>query len=101
MINILEMILNILYPNVCGFCGRLDNNSLCEKCENDLEDKLVYEIIDTNNKYFDELISVAYYKDEFRDKILQFKFEDKPYMYKTFSKLILKNKKICGIIRKL
>ena len=38
------------------------------------------------------------YKD-IRDKILAYKFDDKPYYYKTFVNILLNNKKICEILK--
>ena len=56
--------------------------------------------IKPRNKYFKELISIFKYEGIIRDKILQYKFEDKAYMYNTFAKIILKNEKICGLLKK-
>ena len=40
----------------------------------------------------------TYYKDLIRKKIIEFKFNDKSYLYKTFLNIILKNKKICKLL---
>ncbi len=99
MINILDFLLSIIYPNICGFCGRINENSLCEECFERISHNLTYNIIHVKNKNFDKQISIAKYDGEFRDNILAYKFSEKSYMYKTFAKLILKNEKICGIIK--
>ena len=39
------------------------------------------------------------YKDEIRNKLLDFKFGDKPELADTFAKLLLNNKKICGFLK--
>ena len=39
------------------------------------------------------------YEEEIRDKIIEFKFKDKPYLSKTFAKIITKNEKICGNLK--
>ena len=57
-------------------------------------------VIKPENKYFKELISILKYEGLIRDKILQYKFEDKAYIYKTFAKIVLKNKKVCGLLKK-
>ena len=31
--NVFENISNILFPPVCGICGKLDSNWICEKCQ--------------------------------------------------------------------
>ena len=38
------------------------------------------------------------YKDLIRNKIIRYKFQDKGYLYKTFSKIIVNDKKICGFL---
>ena len=101
MIYILDFLLSLIYPNVCGFCDKINENYLCEECEKKLNKLLKYKIEDIQNKYFDKLIYLARYDGEFRNYILSYKFFDKPYMYKTFAKIFLKNKKIGGFIRKL
>ncbi len=50
-------------------------------------------------KNFEKHIYLGKYEKEFREDILAYKFSDKSYMYKTFAKLILKNEKICRIIK--
>lgn len=36
---------------------------------------------------------------DIRRKILEYKFDDKAYYYKTISQVFLKNKKICEILK--
>ena len=44
--------------------------------------------------YYKELISIFQYKGIIRDKILDYKFNEKSYLYKTFTFFLLKNKKV-------
>ena len=101
MKEILDFLLSIIYPDVCGFCGKIDKNSLCKECEKNLSSILIYNIEKKYDKYFEKHIYLAKYDGEFRNKILSYKFYEKAYLYKTFSKLFIKNEKICEIIRKL
>ena len=32
-----DFILNLIFPNVCGFCNTINNNHLCKKCELKIE----------------------------------------------------------------
>lgn len=92
--------LKLIYPNICGICGKLCDNSICNKCYINIKK---YEInLETNNKNkeFDEGICLYKYKELIRDKIIEYKFQDKSYLYKTFGEIVLKNKKICGILKK-
>ena len=96
--SILEEILNVIFPNVCGFCEKLDKNSLCEECEKKFDFKSRYVIHSISDKYFEKQIYLMRYEGIFREKILSYKFDDKSYLYKTFAKIILKNEKICQIL---
>ncbi len=97
--KILDFLLDLLYPNVCGFCGKINQNSLCEKCEEEINKKLIYKIEEKKDMFFEEHIYLANYEGKFREDILSYKFFDKSYMYKTFAKLALKNEKICEVIK--
>ena len=33
MFFMFEKFLNLIFPNVCGFCNEINNNNLCENCE--------------------------------------------------------------------
>ena len=39
------------------------------------------------------------YKEYIREKIIDYKFNEKPYYYKTFSKIFITNKKMCDILK--
>ena len=93
-------LLNLINPNVCGFCNKVCKNEFCNKCKVKIRNNQINVIIKPRNKYFKELISIFKYEGIIRDKILQYKFEDKAYMYNTFAKIILKNEKICGLLKK-
>lgn len=96
-----EKILNLIYPNVCGFCNNPNKNSLCKKCEIKLKK---YEIakkedfLRKKSKHFDYLISMLKYEGCVREKIISYKFGEQAYLYKTFSKIILNNQNICDIL---
>lgn len=92
-------ILDILYPNVCGFCGKIDSNSLCKSCEEKINKILLFQIEEVKNKFFDKQMYIARYNGDFRKEILEYKFFDKSYMYKTFAKIILNNKKTYEILK--
>ena len=50
--------------------------------------------------YFNESMHIFKYDEIIRQKLIEYKFQDKAYMYKTFAKIILKNKKVCGFLEK-
>ena len=50
--------------------------------------------------YFNESMHIFKYNEMIRQRLIEYKFQDKSYMYKTFAKIILKNKKVCGFLEK-
>ncbi|MBO5413213.1 MAG: ComF family protein [Clostridia bacterium] len=97
-----EKFLNLIFPNVCGFCNEIDKNSLCKNCELSLEKYEINCIKDytkDNQKYFDYQYSALKYENIVREKIIKYKFNENSYLYKTFAKIIIKNKKVYGFLK--
>lgn len=97
-----EKILNLIFPNICGFCEQINKNSLCKNCELELskyELKGIKDYTQNNEKYFDYLFSALKYENIVREKIIQYKFNENSYLYKTFTKIIIKNEKIYGFLK--
>lgn len=94
------MLLDIIYPPVCGICDKINKKSLCKKCEIKIKPYQINEIKKIKNKSFDYQIKILKYENIIRDKIIDYKFNEKAYLYKTFAKIILKNKKIYGFLKK-
>ena len=93
----MSLILNLIFPPKCGFCGKIEDiNSekfICNQCLNKLE------VFRLKNKIDDEVYSIYEYKSIIRNAILDYKFRDKSYLYKTFKTCILFDKKVCNFIK--
>jgi len=102
LIFLCKKIENILFPTCCLICGKLTKEILCNKCKKEIYEKAIFKIEINNDKekYFDKHIYIFKYKDKVRNLILDYKFNEKSYLYKIFSKIIIKNEKICGILKK-
>lgn len=89
---------------MCGICGKRTLNFLCRRCEMRLEkhseNKILNEGEEIEGKYFDELIYYFRYEGIIRKLILDYKFNDKSFLYKTFSSFLLKDEKIFEKIQK-
>lgn len=97
----LNFVLNLLFPPKCGFCGNINSEYLCKKCEIKLQSlKATKEINKIENQEFTYHVYAFHYKEQVRSKIIDFKFNDKPELSDTFVKLLLNNKKICGFFKK-
>lgn len=102
ILKIQEKILNLIYPQTCGICGKLNQNSLCKKCEIILNKQCSFgddDYSQNSDLFFDEHIYFFKYEGIIRKNILNYKFNDKPYLYKTFANYMLKNKKLFEIIK--
>ena len=84
----------MLFPQVCGICGKLNKEGLCNKCKINLEKLAENGIVNQSleGMYFDELIYIFKYEGLIRKFILDYKFHEKPYMYISIVAFILKNK---------
>ena len=98
--KIIDEILNFIFPNVCGFCGKINKDFLCKECEEKIDFMINQKIRFKLDKNFEKYLCIFPYEGEIREKILDYKFKDKSYIYKTFSKIILKSKKICFYLEK-
>ena len=96
----LEFVLDFLFPTKCGFCRRIHKEGLCPKCTYKLKQISQCKIIKVKNFYFDYHAYLFCYKEEIRNKIIDFKFNDKPYIAKSFIYFLIKNEKICGFLKK-
>ena len=99
MVEILEKIFDILFPPVCGFCGKICKEHLCENCKKEIDAKSICKVEKIEDKYFDEKAYIMRYDGKLRDKILLYKFKEEAYLYKTFAKIVLNSKKICDILK--
>lgn len=99
--NIIKTLLDILFPQVCGICGKLSGNSLCKKCEILLKKQSKFEIYENDSleNYFDEHLYFFKYDGIIRKVILNYKFKDKAYLYKTISNFLIKNKEFCEKVK--
>lgn len=88
-----------IFPNTCGICGKINKDSLCSSCRVKLKPILEAKIEEISNKNFLYLAYLFKYSGIIREKIISYKFKDHSYLYKTFSKIITKNEKICRFIK--
>lgn len=97
--NVINGILNLLYPPVCGFCDKINKTSICTKCNLKIKNSIVCKIDYYYDRNFTKHMYISKYDGIIRDKIVQYKFNDKIYIYKSFVDLILKNKKIYSFLK--
>lgn len=93
---------DLIFPPCCLICGKISKKYLCKNCKNMLKKKAIFKIETTKKEEynFEKYCYIFEYKNEIRNLILNYKFHDKSYLYKVFSEIILKNKKIYGFLKK-
>lgn len=93
--------MNLIYPPKCGICGKLNKNFLCNKCYRLLKNDAEFNIekFKKIENEFDEQIYMFKYEGTIRRVILQYKFQEKSYLYKTIVNFLLKNEKLFEIIK--
>ena len=99
VLSFINHILNLIYPNVCGICGKICKESLCKKCEIKLKNIKKFKIDKIKDKNFEKHLYIFKYEGIIKEKLIEFKFNQKPYLYKTFVKFLIKNKKICRFLK--
>ena len=70
-----DKLLEIIFPPVCGFCGKLCKEWICDSCEFKLNVNLRVQTY--QDKYFDKHIYIMDYKEYSRESILKYKFSRK------------------------
>ena len=93
MEKILNYVLDFLFPRKCGICKKLDVNFVCVDCLNEIKS---YKIL--NNE--DDVFCIYKYEKIIRNLIIDYKFNNKSYLYRLFSKAILSDFEVCQIIKK-
>ena len=91
--KIKEQLLNLIYPKVCGICGKGKFTYLCKRCENRLNKIAIFGKDEYQDKYFENHYYIFKYDDIIRSIIIDYKFNEKAYIYRSIAEFINKNKK--------
>jgi ComF family protein len=101
-----KKIIKLIYPNTCGFCDKiLDNEFTCDECKKiytvnnktcaicgrDTEE-ISNRCLDCLHKktHYSKLIFVFNYKDLVRKRIIEYKFQNKKYLFRCFAENLTK-----------
>ena len=99
--NFYDWILDLVYPPVCGICGKFNQDFLCKKCQKMLEAEAKFKIdkVDNQEYFFENHLYIFKYEGIIRKLILNYKFNEKSFLYKTFVNFLLKNEKFFKILK--
>lgn len=98
--NFINSALDYFFPPICGMCGEINENYICNNCYENIKKIKKCVINEYNNRNFSIHLYIFKYEGIIRNKIIEYKFEDKGYLYKMFAKIILSDKKTCNFIKK-
>lgn len=96
----LKKVLDLLYPPVCGICGKQHDENLCSKCKVIIKKIEKGQFFSYKNTYFDKHFYLFLYEGIIREKLIQYKFQNQNYLCDFFVKILLNNEKISGILEK-
>lgn len=91
--------INLIYPNVCGICDKIYKDDLCKKCEIKLKNISKFKIDTYKNKNYKRHIYLFKYEGIIKERLINFKFNQKVYIYRAFVNFLIKNKKICRFLK--
>lgn len=98
--NFINSALDYFFPPICGMYGKINENYICNNCYENIKKIKKCVINEYNNRNFSKHLYIFRYEGIIRNKIIEYKFEDKGYLYKMFAKIILSDKKTCNFIKK-
>lgn len=103
--NFLKDMLFFIFPRKCEMCEKISKSYICDKCKRKIEGSKLYlnkvdDYSKDNTKFFDEHAYIFEYNSIIREKIIEYKFKNKPYLGKMFSEFFVKNEKMCGFFKK-
>ncbi len=99
ILHFINYALNLIYPNVCGICNKLCDEDICPKCELKLKNIAKVKIDKYHDRTFGKHLYIFQYEGIIKSKLIDYKFNEKVYIYKAFVKFMLKNKKVCRFLK--
>ena len=92
--NFLNNVFLFIFTPNCEICGKIAKSYICNNCLKNIKE--APQIV----KYNSNIHCYTFkYEGLIREKILQYKFFNKPYLYKMFSEFFVKNEKVCGFLK--
>ena len=91
--NFFDHALEIIFPHKCGICGKIGEGYICNNCYNMFIINKIYK------NYNSERFHMLKYEGIIRDKLIEYKFNDKPYLYRMFYEILIKDKNACDFFK--
>ena len=78
--NFINSALDYFFPPICGMCGEINENYICNNCYENIKKIKKCVINEYNNRNFSKHLYIFRYEGIIRNKIIEYKFEDKGYL---------------------
>lgn len=91
--NFFDHALEIIFPPKCGICGKIGERYICNNCYNMFVINKIYK------NYNRERFHMLKYEGIIRDKLIEYKFNDKPHLYRMFYEILIKDKNACDFLK--
>ncbi len=91
--NFFDHALEIIFPPKCGICGKIGEGYICNNCYNMFVINKIYK------NYNRERFHMLKYEGIIRDKLIEYKFNDKPHLYRMFYEILIKDKNACDFLK--
>jgi len=86
-VNLFTVLLDLMYPPKCPFCGRVvKEQGVCEACLKSLP--RTGTSCKRKGDYFTLCVSPLYYRDNVRESLLRFKFQNCRHYAKTYAPMV-------------
>lgn len=103
LIFLCKEIKQCFFPPNCLLCGKPEQDYLCASCYTKLKQDTVFCIENIKKKqgfYFEKHFYLFFYQGMAKKLLTQFKFGEKSYFAILFAKIMIKNEKLCGFLKK-
>lgn len=91
--NFFDHALEFIFPPKCGICGKIGEGYICNNCYNMFVINKIYK------NYNRERFHMLKYEGIIRDKLIEYKFNDKPHLYRMFYEILIKDKNACDFLK--
>ena len=96
----LKLVLDLLYPPVCGICGKIDQKELCPKCAIKLKKLEKARLYAYPHTHFEKHFYLFPYEGIIREKLIQYKFQNQSYLSTFFAKILQNHEKMSRLLEK-
>lgn len=103
LIFLYKVVKQWLFPPNCLLCGKVEQDYLCASCYAKLKQEAVFGMDKIKKKqsfYFAKHFYLFFYQGMAKKLLTQFKFGEKSYLSTLFAKIMIKNEKLCGFLKK-